>query len=201
MIKRSSNVIGIDIWEKFLEGDDKSLTHIYDSYVNELYSYGLKISGNEAIVKDCIQDVFIGMIENKKKLLVGSNIHLYLFKSLRNKLLDEIRSSSRKQEILNSKINIEEEFSFSAEKRIIDDEAQLIVNQKLGKVLSGLSNKQREIIYLKYTECLSYDEISVVLSIDKASARTLLYRTLKLLKVSINKKGFILFYLLRTRTR
>lgn len=183
----------IHIWERFLEGDDKALTEIYTEYVDDLYSYGLKISGNEALVKDCIQEVFMNFIENKKKLILGPNIHLYLFKSLRNKLLDEIRSSSRKQEILSTKNTFEEEYSNSVEKEIIQNESQLQVKEKLKRILNELSNKQREIIYLKFTKSLSYDEISTVLGIDKASARTLLYRTIKLIKEHINKNGFIMF--------
>ncbi len=197
MVQRSFNLADIDIWERFLSGDDKAFISIYNRYVNGLYSYGLKIFGDEDLVKDCIQEVFIHLIENRRKLLISPNIHLYLFKSLRNKLLDELRSSARKQEILAEKGIVDDEHFSSAEKLIIQDETQQQVRQRLTKVLNELSDKQREIIYLKYTECLSYDEISDMLGIDKASARTLLYRTLKSLKETINKKGIFLFRLFR----
>ena len=50
------------------------------------------------------------------------------------------------------------------------------------KSMNSLSIRQKEAIYLKYTEGLSYQEISEVLEIDIASVRTLVYRGIKRIK-------------------
>lgn len=184
------------LWEKFLAGDDACITIVYKRYANELYSYGLKIVNDESLVKDCIQDVFINLIDKKRKLLIGSHIYLYLFKSLRNRLLDEVRSASRKHEILNSDESFKENvFSDSAEISIIQEEESLQIRKEIDDVLNSLTGKQKEIIYLKYSKGLSYDEIAMLLDVDKASARTLLYRTLKTVKEKLGKKLLVLFVL------
>ncbi|AHW60611.1 RNA polymerase sigma-70 factor, ECF subfamily [Draconibacterium orientale] len=186
------------LWENLLNGDNNALSDIYKRYVDDLYSYGLKISGNESLVKDCIQEVFIRLMANRKNLVAGSNIHVYLFKSLRSRLLDEMRSGNRRSEILNTKTRFEEEEnSPSVEAVTIQNEEQSHIKKKLQTALEGLTEKQREIIFLKFTEGLNYDEISTILGIDKASARTLLYRTLKLIKANIKMKGLILFLFMR----
>lgn len=198
MIERALILSDEDLWKRFLAGDDKSITIVYERYINDLYAYGMKITNNESLVKDCVQDVFISLIDQRRNLLIGSHIHIYLFKSLRNKLLDEIRSSSRKHEILNSNNVFRENLiNDSIERVIIQEEERAGIRKELNNILNRLTNKQREIIYLKYTECLSYDEISVLLDIDKASARTLLYRTLRIIKEKLNKKGLVLFFILR----
>ncbi len=193
MDKNEFIVSDTELWEKFLAGDDICISIVYKRYVNDLFTYGLKIVNDESLVKDCIQDVFINLIDNRRKLVVGARIHIYLFKSLRNRLVDEIRSVSRKHEILHSKnISKENTVSDSVEGELIRDEERLLVQEEIRKVLNNLTGKQREIIYLKYTKGLSYDEIALLLEIDKASARTLLYRTLKTLKKELDKKALIL---------
>ena len=182
-----------ELWGKFIAGDDKSITTIYKRYVNDLFTYGLKIINDESLVKDCIQDVFLKLISGRRKLVVGSHIHIYLFKSLRNRLLDEIRFTTRKHEIQHSvTVSKNHAFTDSIEKQMILEEERLLIHKEIENALDELTSKQKEIIYLKYTKGLSYDEIALLLQIDKASARTLLYRTLKTVKEKLDRKVLIL---------
>ncbi len=59
--------------ELFLEGDDQAYSWIYTHYIQVLYNYGLQITPDSEIVKDCIQDVFVKIYKAKKKLTVPQN--------------------------------------------------------------------------------------------------------------------------------
>jgi RNA polymerase sigma factor (sigma-70 family) len=48
--------------------------------------------------------------------------------------------------------------------------------------LGRLSNRQKEIIYLKYYQNLSYEEVSEIMNINYQVARNLLYQAIKSLK-------------------
>jgi RNA polymerase sigma factor (sigma-70 family) len=50
---------------------------------------------------------------------------------------------------------------------------------KIKQVMSKLTDHQRELIHLKYSEGFQNNEIAEMLNIDVASVRTLLYRSLK----------------------
>ena len=91
-----------DLWNRFKSGNNNALSLIYCHYVHQLYSYGLKIHGDQFLVKDCIQEVFIQLIDKRKELVISDNTSLYLFKSLRNKLLEELRSKNRRTDIVHS---------------------------------------------------------------------------------------------------
>ena len=66
-------------WKLFLEGDDQAYSWIYTHYIQVLYNYGLQITPDSEIVKDCIQDVFVKIYKAKKKLTVPvSYTHLTL---------------------------------------------------------------------------------------------------------------------------
>lgn len=169
------------LWVKFKEGDNSALSYLYKEFAHELYSYGWAIIKDEQLIKDCIQEVFIHLIDKRKNLVVTSRIHIYLFKSLRNKILEELRSNNRKHHI--EKLLVEDDvFEQHAEKQLIDSEELKSISQKISSAMAKLPSRQREIIYLRYTEGLNYDEIAELLQIDKASARTLLYRSLKTIK-------------------
>jgi RNA polymerase sigma factor (sigma-70 family) len=162
-------------------------------YAHELYSYGMKIFGDDNLVKDCIQEVFIQLIDKRKTLIITPTIHTYLFKSLRNKLFEELRSKNRKQDINTTLSEFEPGYAKHAEQIIIEDEEENNIKKTIRTSIEKLSNRQKEIIYLKYTKDFSYDEIAEMLQIDKASARTLLYRTLKTMKDQFNNNTLLLW--------
>jgi RNA polymerase sigma factor (sigma-70 family) len=183
------------LWINFKNGKRDSLSALYQEYADELYSYGMKVFGDDQLVKDCIQEVFIQLIDRRENLIITPTIHSYLFKSLRNKIFEELRSKNRKQEIhlqISLKENIIDKYP---EQTIIESEESNRVRILIGKALAKLSDRQREIVYLKYTKGFNYDEIAETLQIDKASARTLLYRTLKTIKDNFGDNSIILMFI------
>lgn len=180
------------LWMKFKDGDNDALSKLYTAFANDLYAYGIKITKDEHLVKDCIQEVFIQLIERKKVLLITSRIHIYLFKSLRNRILEELRSNSKKADIIGRLSEKDHEDEQNAEQLMINSEEENSIRKTIGLSISKLPNRQREIVYLKYTEGFSYDEIAEMLGIDKASARTLLYRSLKSIKEQLSHKILVL---------
>lgn len=180
------------LWVNFISGKRNSLSLLYNEYADELYSYGMKVSGDDDLVKDCIQEVFIQLIDKRKTLIITLTIHTYLFKSLRNKLLEELRSKNRKQDIIHQLAEFEPGYERYEEQNIIEAEESSNIKKTILSSIEKLSSHQKEIIYLRYTKDFSYDEIAEMLHIDKASARTLLYRTLKTLKVQLSNNFLIL---------
>lgn len=184
------------LWINFKNGKSDSLQHLYKEYADELYSYGMKIHGDNYLVKDCIQDVFIQLIEKRKSLTITPQIHTYLFKSLRNKLFEELRSKNRKLDIITQLSEFETDYEKHAEQNIIEDEEDNSIRKKIRISIEKLPDRQKEIIYLKYTKGFSYDEIANLLQINKASARTLLYRTLKTMKELLSNNTLILMIII-----
>ena len=185
------------LWIKFKDGDNDALSKLYSEFAHELYSYGLKIANDDHLVKDCIQEVFIQLIERRKTLLITPRIQFYLFKSLRNKIFEELRTKTKKRDIIEQLTeNKVDEYEQHAEQLIIDSEEKKSIKEILNSSIAKLPNRQKEIVYLKYTEGFNYDEIAELLNIDKASARTLLYRSLKTIKEQLANKILLLIFIL-----
>ena len=191
-----------DLWRRFIGGDDEALSKLYLYYVHKLFSYGLKIHGDEFLVKDCIQEVFIHLIDKRKKLIIISESPtVYIFRALRNKLLEELRSKNRRVDIVNSFSSREFNFEPTVEQIIVELEEEKLLTRKIKLALNKLSDYQKEAIFLKYSQGFEYEKIAELLEIDVASARTLIYRTLKKVREQIDCKSQFLFFIFSSLCR
>ena len=188
--------VTLGLWEKFIKGDDNALSSLYSIYVHQLYSYGLKICGDDHLVKDCIQEVFIHLIDKRKTLKASDSTSVYLFKSLRNKLLEELRSKNRRSRITNSISFETDKHDISIEQIKVQSEEKERRSMIIAKALDRLSDYQIEAVFLKYSQGFDYEKIGEMLGIDVASARTLIYRSLKKIKESISMSSKIFLFFL-----
>ena len=152
--KRNSDQI---IWENFLWGDDEAYTYIYREYSQALYAYGMHFTSDKGLVEDCIQDVFIKIFQNRRHLQSTDNIKLYLFIALKNKLFNIFRKDIKYSQI----DSLEPVFAaeYTIEDEIIENEREQFLNEKMIRMLEVLSPRQKEIIYYRFVEGLSYEEI------------------------------------------
>ena len=70
------------IWKGIRSGEEKSLTLLIGSYSNILFSYGCKFTSDKAMLKDCIQDLFINIWKNRATLAESVTIKAYLLASI-----------------------------------------------------------------------------------------------------------------------
>jgi len=186
------DTIDLKIWQRFKDGESQALAEIYRCYTNDLYSYGKKISKDEVLIKDSIQEIFVKLINKRSQLIISENIHTYLFKSLRNKILEELRSENRKKNIL-IQITPESAHVSSIEQSIVLGEEETHKQLLIDQAMNVLTDYQREAIYLRFNQMFEYEEIAEMLGIDVASARTLVYRSLKKVKEHLSVRTTILF--------
>lgn len=174
-----------ELWIRYTKGDQNALSLIFQHFVNDLYAYGMKIFPVESLVKDAIQDVFLHLMEKSRKMILPQNFKAYLFKCLRNEILQNIRSLHRKQIIENRLIKKSDMQEEHVEQKWMANEAEWEVRFIIQSALNTLTDHQREALYLKYTEGCDYNQISSIMEISVPSARTLIYRSVKQVKKHI----------------
>ena len=82
-----------NIWDAFLAGDELAYEDIFRNHYEDLLRYGLKLAGEEELVKEWIQDLFLKLWEKRKQLQSVNSIKGYLLKSIRFRFIDYIRAS------------------------------------------------------------------------------------------------------------
>lgn len=181
-------------WRNFLDkGDEESFSIIYNNYVDDLYSYGISMGFREESCKDAIQDVFIKLYVSKNRLSHIDNIAGYIFRSLKNRLIDIERKDFGKDSIE----TIEDRFTLEVTvlDNIIDSETASILKNKVNQLLKNITKNQREAVYLKYVIGLQHKEIADILNIREDSARKLLFRAMEKLRKLAYDDGDILLIL------
>lgn len=169
------------LWTAFRKGDEKALVSIFDRFTKLLYNYGYKIVREEDVVKDAIQDLFIELWKNRATLGDTTSIKFYLFKSLRRKLI-RISTRNRRSLMVRFQAEHEKETLPSPEFLLIAEQTSEEERQKIMTLLGNLTKRQREAIFLRYFEELSYDQIAVIMDMSKQAVYNLVSRSIEQLK-------------------
>lgn len=150
-------------------------TSVFNYYFDNLYSYGFRLIQNEELVKDCIQELFLRIWKNKINLLSINNLKAYLLKGLRHQIINILELKSNKIE----KTNIEDNFvmELSPEDYFINNQNEENIRRRVINALKQLTEKQREVIYLRYFEELEYEEIAKIMNITIQSVKNSLHRS------------------------
>jgi len=178
----------IQYWNDFIDGNTNTLSVLFKHYVKGLVAYGMKISPDEELVKDSIQEVFIKLIHKRHKLKKNLKISGLVYRMLRNQMIDQIKVNNRGKKIDHLIFNPHLEFEMDAEHQRISFEDERSKNKLFSLAMEQLSAHQKEVMFLKYFNGFNYEEVSEVMGISVASTRTLVYRTLKQLKSQLSGK-------------
>lgn len=159
----------------FYSGDDSAFSELYDMYVQVLFNYGMRLTTNEEMLKDCIHDVFIKVYNKRNEQSPINNISSYLIISLKNRLYDEFRRAS---------YNTEASLDECEQKRSVEDtekdyimmESELHKHLMVEKLMKSLTSRQRQAVTMYYLEERKYDEICQVMNMNYHSVRNLMHR-------------------------
>ncbi len=182
------------LWHDFLKGDEKAYALIYKMYASEVYSYGMKFSSDPELVKDCMHDVFVKIYQNRKNLAPVDNIKLYLFVALKSRLFNIFRKDTE----LYHNDTVEPVFatSYTIEQEMIFVEEQRYSHEKMKQMLDSLTPRQKEVIYYRYIQNLSYEEIEELMKMNYQSIHNLIQRSIKKLRSNFSHSYTYLCYLL-----
>ncbi len=178
MIK-NDNEEDIFLWTQFRDGCTESFIKIFRNYYSPLFNYGCKMTVNSSLAEDAIQDLFTDLWHSNGKANIVS-LKAYLFKAFKFKLLKALQKAGKTNSFPD--IYQEHDFQLSHEMFMITEADNLELFKKVNDAIKELSPRQKEIIYLKFQQNLSYEEISEIMHINYQAARNLLYQSIKVLK-------------------
>ena len=172
----------------------ENIASIYNRYVDDLHTYALYLGFEKEVIMDAIHDVFCKFAASEKLLQDVSNIKFYLFKSLKNRLYDIYKARKEYAEL--SAIDLQEtpfNIQVTIEERLIGQEEQQQIKNQLAEMLESLTERQREIVYLRYVQEYDYAQISELLNISVHGCRKLLSKAMQNLR---EKYGALVFLFL-----
>ncbi|MDR1718517.1 MAG: sigma-70 family RNA polymerase sigma factor [Dysgonamonadaceae bacterium] len=175
----------IFLWKQLLEGEDYAYTYFYRTYVDVMYSYGLKFTPDSELVKDCIHDVFVKIYANRKKLGMTDNVRRYLLAALKNTLFNHFQKSVNTYNI--DCVEPVFDLEYNAEEQIITDKEDQLQAKELDNMLNMLTFRQKEALYYRYNEGMKIGDICLLMQMNYQSVQNLLQRAIKKIRKSVER--------------
>lgn len=164
----------------FQAGNMAAFSQLYDLHINILFNYGLKLTIDKELLKDCIHDIFVKLYTKKDELGTIDNLKSYLFISLKNKLCDELRKRMYMSDTAIEDVNAVA--PTDVEDDYMEEEQRKNEFSLVKRLLDQLSPRQREALTLYYIEEKKYEDICEIMNMNYQSVRNLMHRGLTKLR-------------------
>ena len=147
---------------------------------DDLLRFGQNLVQNRELVQDAIQNLFTNLWDKRTSIKTPTHPKAYLLRSLRNNLL---RDAKRELKVADLDPNHQHHVHFTSSTSEQEDQFKY-----MRKVIQNLSDREREVIHLRYYQEIRNKEIAEIMGISYQSVANLLQRALKHIKVALESK-------------
>ncbi len=178
-----------ELFQAIRKSNKKAFEKLFHIYYGYLCSYALKIIQNDNAAEEIVQDFFVMLWEKREQINVETSVKNYLFRSVKNRTLNELKHNKIKTNYAQSVLseiqqNTDNESSFY----------EIDLAEKIEESIRLLPGKRREIFRLSREEGLRYREIAKQLNISVKTVETQMSLALKFLREKL--KNFNTFFVL-----
>jgi RNA polymerase sigma-70 factor, ECF subfamily len=151
--------------QRLARGDPSAFAELYDDCAGRIGHYLLVYLGSRADAEDALQETFLRLARNRRKLAKVDNLEAYVFTVARNEAMRLARRRTRRQRE-RPLISGEDLFCDASQ----DHDAELReAAETVAAALAQLSAEQREVVELKTYGQLTFHEISAVTGLPQGT--------------------------------
>ncbi|MGM0377402.1 MAG: RNA polymerase sigma-70 factor [Bacteroidota bacterium] len=179
-------------------GNIEVFEKVFKQYFPRLKNYGIRLTGNPEQAEDLVQEAFATLWEKRYLLNDEGNLTSFLFKSVRNKILNHLEHQKVVDKYIkaNHPDNQEQNLymlNFLTDYEYKDLHQQMM--QEIDKILATLPENCRKTFYMSRIEGMKNKEIAEELGLNIKTVEKHLSRTTKTLKSKLKKTRYIYFLL------
>ena len=177
---------GACCYHRFLSGDKDGLADIMRIYRDGLTLYINSMVHDMHTAEELMEDTFVKLYVKKPKFNGKSTFRTWLYSIARFTAVDWLRKNAKAADVpideaydLSDDVNIEHDFVKNEEK------------SALRKTILKLKPEYGQVLFLKYFEEFTNDEIAEIMKKSNKQIRDLLYNASKALKNQLEKEGYV----------
>ena len=180
----SDEVLMAQLWVRFKADDEKAFDQLVQARYRVLFNYATRFTKDRDLIKDCIQDLFLEVWNRRKAIVDTPFVTIYLIKALRNNLLRKLRREEGRHSSTDQSRDVDLAISdgTTVENEWIAEETLMSTEQNLRRAVDQLPKRQQEVVFLKFYEGLSNDDIAQVMDVEKQTVANFLYRAMTQLR-------------------
>ena len=163
---------------------DKEFHEIYEKYSTDLYSFIIKLCGNEQLAKDIMQDTMLRAFTHFDQYNGKCNIKTWLCTIAKNVYFDHLRKSESRNTSLDTAENAAVD---SFEQSLTDSDTAIRIHH----LLHELDEPYREVLLLRIFAELKFSDIGSVFGKSEKWAGVTYYRGKQKLIELMKKEGLL----------
>jgi RNA polymerase sigma-70 factor (ECF subfamily) len=170
-----------ELLELLHQDDPRAIRLLFELHYHQLHRVACRIVGNQEVVKDIVQEVYVAFWEGRNRLSITSSIAAYLIKMTTNRSLNHLRNSSKTN-------TVALETSSAAHATAVMD-AHPMEHQELkdalARAINTLPPKCKAVFILSRHEAMNYRTIAYHLDISEKTVEKHMSKALKLLHQAV----------------
>lgn len=169
---------------QLLKKDSRAaFTEIYHRYGRDLAAYAAAGSrlGDSDAAGDVLHDVYTWLWEERQHFKINNNLKAYLFRAVRNQVIDHIRKNKTRQQYADLLQELAERYAESPLQQLKAKDLSRIVTVSLQK----LSPRVRQVYELSRNEQLTIREIALQLNVSEQTVKNQLTTALNHLRKTV----------------
>ncbi|WP_299557400.1 sigma-70 family RNA polymerase sigma factor [Seonamhaeicola sp.] len=173
------------------QGDEEAYRYLVKTYHKLLFNYAISLTNDRAMAQDVIQEVFMNIWRDRKKLHESYNLKNYIYKITYNKFINQYHK--------NRAISSIERAYMEALNESVDDNNAELLERKIALVTEGIANlpkKCKETFLLSKKEGLTNIEIAEYQNISIKTVEGHLTKAYSLLRERVGEQLKHMLFLL-----
>lgn len=168
------------LWNSFRGGDEHAYTELARRHYRTLFQYGQRFTPNLQLIEDVIQDLLVHLWLHRATINDTPSVRFYLIKAFRHRMLKTIKPMTAEIELSTQCDHLSPHLPH--EELWITEESDLALQRKVHRAIGQLSERQQEVIYLRFFQNLMPEEIAGLLAINAQSVSNIIQRALSNLR-------------------
>lgn len=190
-MKKTSQILNPDelLWKIAINDDKEAYRALFDLFYPGLCLYAKRYVDERAIAEDLVQDVFVTLWENRKKIRIESSVRNYLVVSVKNQSLNYLKREGYKQNYIETCLSNSTDPSDCNEFYLLTELQKL-----LDEALAKLPETYRIIFEMSRLESKSNTEIAETLNIPLRTVERYKAKAIEILKKDLKDYLPLLLY-------
>lgn len=189
MLESLHSLTDEELYSHVKNDNNRAYTELYERYKRPLLVYALKKIGEEEVAEDVVHDVFVKLWVNRDNIEMKGLFVGYIFKAVRNRIIDHIARTVHSRQYLESLEVFSEQLDSSADYKMREESFW----QNIEQLLNKYSAHARTIVRLRM-EGYNNHEIAEHLNVSEKTVRNQQSAILKYLKTKL-LRVMILFFI------
>ena len=176
-----------DVVRRVLDGDADAFRIVADRYYDRCLRLATHVLGGSADAEDAVQDAFLRAYRHLGSYQERDKFSAWLFRIVVNQCRT-IGARRRGTQTLHERAAVEDGLFDAAVEHPADQDA---LRDELSRALAQLDPDQREAVVLKFTEDLTYDEMSAVTGVGVSALKMRVQRACRRLRALLTETSHV----------